>query len=295
MSSAASCGVTAGPRWDDDANRGSGGVSGEGPRPDDLLVARGPLAAATVEQRRTGRHGRGHRGLRRHDRPSASTSSSASLRPLLIGGSAPEELAWHLVWELDRAEEPRSTRSAPSTSRSGTSRRRRPESRSTSCWAGTATRSRLRQHLHLGSTEEFLEIADQCLELGYPAIKLHGWGDARADADLCQRVRDHVGPDVDLMYDGSAGFDLPDAVYLGHALSEAKYRWYEEPMREFNVTAYRWLAELDIAVLAPETADGVHHRRRLHRQRCVDMVRTASSTAASRARCAWRTSRTPFT
>jgi hypothetical protein len=61
------------------------------------------------------------------------------------------------------------------------------------------------------------------------------------------------------------------------------------------VTAYRWLAELDIAVLAPETADGVHHRRRLHRQRCVDMVRTASSTAASRARCAWRTSRTPFT
>ena len=72
------------------------------------------------------------------------------------------------------------------------------------------------------TVEEFLEVADQCLELGYPAIKLHAWGDARADAELCQRLRDHVGPDVDLMYDGSAGFDLPDAIYLGRALSEAK-------------------------------------------------------------------------
>ena len=100
---------------------------------------------------------------------------------------------------------------------------------------------------------------DQCLELGYPAIKLHAWGDARADADLCQRVRAHVGPDVELMYDGSAGFDLPDAVYLGHALAEAGYRWYEEPMREFNVTAYRWLSErVDVPLLVGETSDGSH-------------------------------------
>jgi len=41
------------------------------------------------------------------------------------------------------------------------------------------------------------------------------------------------------MYDGSAGFDLPDAIRLGRALSEADYLWYEEPMREFSVAAYR--------------------------------------------------------
>ena len=59
------------------------------------------------------------------------------------------------------------------------------------------------------TVEEYLDVADQCLELGYTAIKLHAWGDARADAELCQRLRAHVGADVDLMYDGSAGFDLP--------------------------------------------------------------------------------------
>ncbi len=79
---------------------------------------------------------------------------------------------------------------------------------------------------------EFLEVADQSLALGYRAIKLHAWGDAREDAALCIALREHVGPDIDLMYDGSAGFDLPDAVFLGHALADAGYLWYEEPMRE---------------------------------------------------------------
>jgi len=32
------------------------------------------------------------------------------------------------------------------------------------------------------SLEEYLDVADQCLALGYPALKLHAWGDARRDA-----------------------------------------------------------------------------------------------------------------
>ncbi len=72
-------------------------------------------------------------------------------------------------------------------------------------------------------------------------------------------LRQHVGADVDLMYDGSAGFDLADAIYLGHALDEAGYRWYEEPMREFSITAYRWLSErVKVPLLVAETSDGAH-------------------------------------
>jgi L-alanine-DL-glutamate epimerase-like enolase superfamily enzyme len=109
------------------------------------------------------------------------------------------------------------------------------------------------------SIEEYLDVADQCLELGYRAIKLHAWGDARRDANLAQALRAHVGDETDLMYDGSAGFDLPDAVYLGRALAAAGYRWYEEPVREFSITSYKWLAErVDVPLLVAETADGVH-------------------------------------
>src|SRR5581483_3663212 len=129
------------------------------------------------------------------------------------------------------------------------------------------------------TVEEYLDVADQCLELGYPAIKLHAWGDPRADADLCQRLRSHVGPDVDLMYDGSAGFDLPDAVYLGHALAEAGYRWYEEPIHEFSVTAYRWLAErVDIPLLVGETSDGSHlNTADFIASGCATYVRTSAN------------------
>lgn len=109
------------------------------------------------------------------------------------------------------------------------------------------------------TTEEFLDVADQCLELGYRGIKLHAWGDARKDAALCLALREHVGAGIPLMYDGSAGFDLPDAIHLGRALSEADYLWYEEPMREFSVGAYRRLGQaVSVPLLVAETSDGAH-------------------------------------
>lgn len=110
-----------------------------------------------------------------------------------------------------------------------------------------------------GSIEEYLDVADQCLALGYSAIKLHAWGDARRDAELCLTLREHVGPGVALMFDGSAGYDLADAIYLGRALEEAEYVWYEEPMREFSVTSYRWLADrVGVPLLVAEITEGAH-------------------------------------
>ena len=61
------------------------------------------------------------------------------------------------------------------------------------------------------------------------------------------------------MYDGSAGFDLMDATYLGHVLADAGYLWYEEPMKEFSVTAYKWLGErVRVPLLLGEVTEGAH-------------------------------------
>src|SRR4051794_34179297 len=110
------------------------------------------------------------------------------------------------------------------------------------------------------TTEEFLHVADQCLDYGFRAIKLHAWGDYRKDAKLCQDLRKHVGDEIDLMYDGSAGFDLLESLYVAHALEEANYLWLEEPMREFSIGAYRRLAQaVRIPILSGETSDGAHY------------------------------------
>ncbi len=44
-----------------------------------------------------------------------------------------------------------------------------------------------------GSIEEYLEVADQCLGLGYSAMKLHAWGEVRRDAERARRLRDDPG------------------------------------------------------------------------------------------------------
>lgn len=183
------------------------------------------------------------------------------LRDELVGADPlARELIWHRLWELDRIEYfpvylsstvdialwdlAGKAAGMPVHQLLGSFRESIP------AYASTAT---------FGSIEEYLDVADQCLELGFTAIKLHAWGDARRDARLSAALRDHVGGDIPLMYDGSAGFDLADAVYLGDALADAGYLWYEEPMREFSVSAYRQLGErVTVPLLVGEVAQGAH-------------------------------------
>ena len=113
------------------------------------------------------------------------------LREELVGERADRrEWLWHRLWELDRTEEfpiwlfgvvdvalwdlEGRVLGVPVHRLLGTFRESIP------AYASTTTFS---------TVEEYLDVADQCLELGYPAIKLHAWGDARADAELCQRLR----------------------------------------------------------------------------------------------------------
>ncbi len=109
------------------------------------------------------------------------------------------------------------------------------------------------------SLDDYLRLADRCLEKGYKAIKLHVWGRIKDDIALVRKLRDHVGSEIELMLDGSAGYNLEESIQLGRAMEESDYLWLEEPMREFNLYAYERLCEtLDIAVLAAECTDGCH-------------------------------------
>lgn len=200
------------------------------------------------------------------------------LRSELIGADPLQrEYLWRRLWEIDRIEE------IPIYALGLVD---------IALWDLAAKHSKLPLHELLGgfrrslpayastvtydTEEEYLDIVDQSLALGYPAIKLHAWGDARRDARLAEAVRKRAGDDVPLMYDGSAGFDLLDALYLGHALDDAGYLWYEEPMREFNITSHRWLSDrIKVPLLVAETSDGAHMNvADFVAAGCAQMVRT---------------------
>jgi L-alanine-DL-glutamate epimerase-like enolase superfamily enzyme len=184
------------------------------------------------------------------------------LKPLVLGKNPLlKEVLWHEVWEVDRIEEfPIYLLGALDVA----------------LWDITAKAANLPLYVLLGGAreeiiayastvtfetlEEYFRCAEQCLSLGYKAIKLHAWGDARLDAQLCRELRRFVGDDIVLMYDGSAGFNPYDAFYLGRALEDAGFYWYEEPLREFSINQYRLLCDsLDIPILAAETSDGCHY------------------------------------
>ena len=125
--------------------------------------------------------------------------------------------------------------------------------------------------------EEYERHIRHCMDVGFTAFKLHAWGDAREDAKLCRNLRKWTGPDADLMFDGSAGWDYVTAMWFGRVLEECGFLWYEEPMREFELGSYKKLCDaLDIPVLAAETPDGCHWNMATWIQMgALDMTRTS--------------------
>ncbi|WP_261166691.1 enolase C-terminal domain-like protein [Microbacterium sp. Marseille-Q6965] len=116
----------------------------------------------------------------------------------------------------------------------------------------------------LATPEDYARFARQLVEQGYRAIKLHTWfppvafaPSVKRDIEACAAVREAVGPDVDLMLDGYHWYNRQEALTIGRAIEELGFRWFEEPMEEVSITAYRWLSDqLDIPVIGPETASG---------------------------------------
>ena len=93
----------------------------------------------------------------------------------------------------------------------------------------------------LDSKEAFADFALQCLEMGYPGYKIHGWheGDRREEAENLLHVRKVVGDRMELMLDCACELrTLADAIYVGHAFDEAQYFWYEDPFRDAGTSAH---------------------------------------------------------
>src|SRR2546430_2299147 len=100
---------------------------------------------------------------------------------------------------------------------------------------------------------DFQREVEAWLEHGFRAIKLHVWGDPDRDIELCTAVRAQVGPGIALMVDAVGSYSLVDAIRVGRRLDELGYEWFEMPLRDQHIQAYKALADaLDIAVTSGE-------------------------------------------
>jgi len=119
----------------------------------------------------------------------------------------------------------------------------------------------------LGSPEAYADFAEACVSQGYKAFKLHTWmppygPDPKRDVAACAAVRERVGADIDLMLDSYHYYSRMQALYIGRALEELGFHWFEEPMDERSMSSYKWLSDqLDIPVVGPETMTGMMYTR----------------------------------
>ncbi|WP_210508997.1 enolase C-terminal domain-like protein [Naasia sp. SYSU D00057] len=121
----------------------------------------------------------------------------------------------------------------------------------------------------LGSPEDYAAFAVKLVERGFTAVKLHTWmppvsfaPDAKLDIRACAAVREAVGPDIKLMLDSYHWYNRSDALYLAKELEKLDYLWMEEPMDEYSMSSYKWLADQTSTLIAgPESVEGKFRSR----------------------------------
>ena len=93
----------------------------------------------------------------------------------------------------------------------------------------------------LSTPEAYADFAEQCLEMGYPAFKIHGWQDApiSKQIELVHAVGQRVGGKMDLMLDPFCAIqNFGQALKLGLACDEENFFWYEDPFKDGGVSAH---------------------------------------------------------
>ncbi len=93
----------------------------------------------------------------------------------------------------------------------------------------------------LDSPEAFAEFAVECKEIGYPAYKIHGWGNGPIEREVATvlKTREAVGDAMDLMIDPACEYNtFGEALKVGRACDEAKFFWYEDPYKDGGTSAF---------------------------------------------------------
>ncbi|HET9273169.1 MAG TPA: mandelate racemase/muconate lactonizing enzyme family protein [Methyloceanibacter sp.] len=101
-----------------------------------------------------------------------------------------------------------------------------------------------------------VEKAKRLTKAGFKAVKMqvgHAWTDAE-DVENVRRVREAVGPDVDVMVDVNMAWTADKAILMGRRLQEYDVYWLEEPVVPDDFAGYFRVADaLDTRIVGGES------------------------------------------
>lgn len=129
----------------------------------------------------------------------------------------------------------------------------------------------------LDSPKAYADFAEECLRIGYPAFKLHGFGEYERDIEAIHAVGNRVGDEMDLMIDPSCKYEtFGRALEVGRACDEQKFFWYEDPYQDGGTSqhGHRKLRQfLDTPLLQAEMVRGLEPHTDFIATESTDFVR----------------------
>ncbi len=142
-----------------------------------------------------------------------------------------------------------------------------------------AARDRIRGYASTYSydtVEEYVDLALQCKDEGFTALKLHAHAVPDKDIAVCRAVREAVGDAMDLMLDPVNMYDRQGAMRVGKALEELGYLWLEAPLLDTDLDGLRHLRQhLSIPIAAAESVfQGLRAYPRFLTGNLVDALRS---------------------
>ena len=133
----------------------------------------------------------------------------------------------------------------------------------------------------LDSPKAYADFAEECLERGYPAFKLHGWTGDALDIDrevqMVRAVGERVGDQMDLMLDPACAYrTFAEALKVGKACDEHDFLWYEDPYRDGGISqhGHRRLSDfLETPLLLTEHVRGLEPHADFASNEATDFLR----------------------
>tara|TARA_B100001964_G_C14253948_1_gene611348 strand:+ start:3812 stop:4963 length:1152 start_codon:yes stop_codon:yes gene_type:complete len=114
-----------------------------------------------------------------------------------------------------------------------------------------------------GTPEQNAEEAKKVVAMGYTAMKFDPFGkvayttitteEAQLAEDRVAAVREAIGPNVDILVEVHARFNVHTAIHLGKRLEKYNPFWFEEPVSQENVSEMKQVrSKIDIPVATGE-------------------------------------------
>lgn len=121
--------------------------------------------------------------------------------------------------------------------------------------------------------EETLEKAKEFISQGFSILKVKGGKSMESDVERVVRLREELGPQIELRFDANQGYNVSQSVQFIDQTKQAKIELLEQPTKKENNDLLKQVSnQVAVPVMADESIMTLKDVFHLTRHNCTDMI-----------------------